>query len=456
MVLAWVPTVLGQGQVGPDQTSGQPEGDPGILEPARAEESESLETSTPKSVPAPDAAGPPEAVIWLKDGQRVTGHLVRKTDQGVTLRLGTVEVEYPSARIAQFEVLPSVEERFRAQRMLVPDEDVDQRIALARWAYQRQRLDLAITELESILKADAGQPQAKELLSLARLQQRIDAKAKQRSKPAPTIPQAPALEKSVPEPVALLSPEQINLMKVYEVDLRNPPRMNVSRATVTKILRSYGDSPLIPLTQEGREALYRLSPAEILDLLFQLRARELYGEVQVLDQPASLKQFREQVHGSWLMNRCATPMCHGGSEAGRFRLAMRRPNAEETFFTNFLILERYRLEDGRVLIDYDDPDRSPLMHLGLQRDLSLAPHPAVPIRDGKGDRWKPVFDDVDDDSFVRASKWIRAMYRPRPEYPFDVPTVPKESAEAGGQSGAKSGAGREVAPPAAPASTGPR
>lgn len=370
------------------------------------------EASTPADLP--------EAVLWLRDGQRVTGLLVSRSEQVVVLKLGSTDFEYPMANVIQFEVLPPVEERYRAQRSLVPDDDYEQRVALAKWAYQRRRLDLAIAELESILQTDSSNTSAKDLLALAKIQQRIEARAK--AKADESRDTRPPTKVAVPgEGVPLLTQEQVNLMKVYEVDLTAPPRMNVRRSTITKMLRAYGDSPLIPFTQEGREALYRRTPAEILDLLFQLRARELYAEVEIQEQPASMKMFREQVHSAWLLNRCATAGCHGGPEGGRLQLATRRPNAEETYFTNFLILERFRTADGQALIDYDDPERSPLLHLGLARELSLTPHPVVPVRDGKGDRWKPVFHDADDEGFERALRWIRSMYRPRPEYPFEDP-----------------------------------
>ena len=44
-------------------------------------------------------------------------------------------------------------------------------------------------------------------------------------------------------------------------------------------------------------------------------------------------------------------------------LASKRPSAEATVYTNFLILERYRLPDGTPMISYEEPARSPLLNL---------------------------------------------------------------------------------------------
>src|SRR5690606_13117960 len=126
----------------------------------------------------------------------------------------------------------------------------------------------------------------------------------------------------------------------YEIDTNNPPRLLIDRDTITQLMSEHAGSSLIPSTREGREAMYRKRPAEILDIMFRLQARNLYGKVQVLDHPESFRRFRENVHRGWFMNNCATTRCHGGTEAGRLWLHNRRPNSDETVYTNFLILDR--------------------------------------------------------------------------------------------------------------------
>src|SRR5690606_2370495 len=68
----------------------------------------------------------------------------------------------------------------------------------------------------------------------------------------------------------LLTPEQIALMKVYEVDLKKSPRIVIRRETIDRLLDQYRSHPLTPVTQEGREAIYRWTPREILDLMFRV------------------------------------------------------------------------------------------------------------------------------------------------------------------------------------------
>jgi hypothetical protein len=163
-----------------------------------------------------------------------------------------------------------------------------------------------------------------------------------------------------------------------------------------------------------------------LDLMFRVQARELYGDVRVLEDPAVMETFRKQVHGRWLATACATATCHGGQEAGRLMLAGDRPNHETTVYTNFLILERFRLADGSPLIDHDRPERSPLLQAGLMRSEAEWEHPEVPPTRGRRG-WRPIFRDQEDPRYQDAVAWIRSLYRPRPDYPIDYELPTPES-----------------------------
>jgi hypothetical protein len=125
-----------------------------------------------------------------------------------------------------------------------------------------------------------------------------------------------------------------------------------------------------------------------------------------------MKLFRDHVHAAWLVNNCATTRCHGGSAAGRLQLSNWRATSEESVYTNFLILERFKTEDGDSLINYEEAERSVLLQMGLPREDARTPHPAVP-------GWSPVFRTRENRRFKQALEWIGAMYRPRPDYPIE-------------------------------------
>ena len=225
----------------------------------------------------------------------------------------------------------------------------------------------------------------------------------------------------------LLSDEQINLIRVFEVDLKDPPRMIIPRAAVEQFMTKYAGQLVqgrgqVPTTPEGREQFLRQKPAEILAWFFDLRAREFYERVEVQENPRGMRQFIDDVHRTWLINACSTTKCHGGEEAGRLFLYTRKPNNARSAYTNFLILDRFRTTEGGGLIDYAEPGRSPLLHMGLPRNKALFKHPEV---GGLGRVWKPTFDSEDDPKFRAAVSWIQSMYENRSGYPIEyTPPVP--------------------------------
>jgi hypothetical protein len=221
-----------------------------------------------------------------------------------------------------------------------------------------------------------------------------------------------------PKDFPLLSEVELQLIKVFETNFDEHPRLIIPRAVTQKLLDTYAKSPLVPITREGRDAILRQSPAEILDLMFKLQAREFYSQVEVLDQPRSFIAFRDQVCRTWLVNSCATTACHGGTEAGRFVLYNAKPNSERTVYTNFLILTRYRLADGTPLLDFEEPEASALLQFGLPRERSRHPHPVVLRGVNEHDAFKPFFRNTDDVAYTAAVDWIKSLYKPRPEYPI--------------------------------------
>ena len=364
-----------------------------------------------------------EAVVVLKDGQRFSGFLVGRQQDRTVLRIAGIDTPIKNTLIDRVEVLPPVEERYKEMRSVIDDTDVERLLLLAEWLRVRGQWDLALHELDQVLAVSPGHPDAERLRTLVASQRDLALR------PRPDRPKAEQPQFAPQEPQAdfpLLSPEEINLIKVYEVDLKNPPRLVIPRETIDQLLQMYKGDRRVPQTPEEQAMLYRASPTRVLDLMFRLRARELYGQVHVVDQPRSMRLFRDDVHRTWILNSCATARCHGGAEAGRLQLFTKRPNTEPTVYTNFIILDRYRLADGKSLINYEEPASSPLLQMGLPREQSTYPHPVIPSAEGRGDLWRPFFRNKDDLRFTQAVEWIKSMYQPRPEYPIEYrPPTPE-------------------------------
>lgn len=414
----------------PPPSPAQPNPAPPSAQPGTESQEKKAEQPPPKLPPEP---APPltnsegrEVIVTLKDGQRYTGIMVHQDEDNLVLKIAGINTTVPMGRVDRVNVLPPVLDRYRAMRAAIDDNDAERLVLLAEWLRARGQWDTALAELDHVLQIQPDNGEAKRLKLLVQSQKRL---ADNAGKAKPTArPSKPAAEEEQrPDgPFPLLSTQDVELIKVYEVDLADPPRLVIPHDTVRQLIEQHASDPLIPSTAEGREALYRQSPARILDLMFRLQARNLYSQVRVIDEPRSMRLFRDDVHRAWLINSCATTRCHGGAEAGRLMLNNQLGGTDQVVYSNFLILDRFRLPDGKPLIDYEDPASSPLLQMGLPRSVSRFPHPAVAASDGRGDLWRPVFKSADDKRFKEAVDWMKAMYRPRPDYPVQyTPPTPQ-------------------------------
>jgi hypothetical protein len=388
--------------------------------------------------------------LILTDRRRITGRLIEANTQRVLLEVGGVPTSFPVEQVEAIRQVPSVQDRYEELRKAIGDADAEGMLRLAEWCRARGRLDLAKAQVERALKLEPFNPQGKELQTIILAQIDIE-----RRKPAPKAPPKPPADQASkenpaqpasspagkpaaggfdPEDFPVLSADEVNLIRVYEVDLKDPPPIIIRRETVERFLETYGGNVVagkgtVPAGGEARERFFRLKPVEQLDWFFALRARELYGEVDVMDDPKAMKTWRERINSGWLTNSCATSRCHGGDDAGRLMLTNRRSASDTAAYTNFLIVERFKTKTGLPLIDYKEPARSPLLQAGLPVDqATVFKHPEVA---GMGRRWTPLFDSPMDPRYRQAVDWIRSMFPNRAEYPVDyVPPQPPGVSEA--------------------------
>lgn len=371
-----------------------------------------------------------DVILVYRGGARIEAMLVGVTEEQVVLDVAGVEVRVDRGDVVDLIRLPPVEERFRQRRAMLDEDAVEARLNLAQWGMERGLYAEALREVEGVLEVQPREGRAirmlnelRALIELRAQQARRDAARAARGDPPEeekrSEPDVPVRVQRRIVDFPLLSEEQINLIKVYEVDLRNPPRIRIERETVEELLRRYAGHAILPTTAAGRRAFLDKDPVEILDVMFRLRARELYPEVEVVGNPESMERFRKWVNAGWLVSACATPRCHGGAEAGRLILYNRDRASDVSAYTNFLILDRYRTETGEELIDYEEPSRSLLLEMGLLREESVLPHPDV-------EGWRPVFPSRRAINFERAVEWIESMFEPRPAYPIEYePPTPK-------------------------------
>ncbi len=398
------------------------------------------QTPPPSSAPAPPAVTPveqppeksaarpaapavqddderTELVVHLKDGRRFTGPVVRENADEVVIAIAGIPQSFPTAEVERLETLKPVMERYRELHEAVGN-DPDQIVNLAEWLRQRGKYELALTEIQRSLALDKTHGPSLKMKHLLEEQIILKSKSVKRAS-EPAEPATPVRAKPIrATDFPLLSPSDVQLMKVFETNLDEKPRVLIDRKTVAKMLEKYADHPLVPITREGREALLRQPALDTLDLMFKIQARDFYPDVEVLDQPRAFVTLRDYISRTWLINSCSTTLCHGGADAGRLALYNHNPNSERTVYTNFYILSKFRLANGTPLINWDEPEKSPLVQMGLPRGKSRSPHPEVPHRVSSHDTFKPTFQTTDDPQFKQAVEWLKSLYRPRPEYPI--------------------------------------
>lgn len=366
------------------------------------------EARSPEVEPVP--GDPVEVLLRARESMR--GTFLRRTPDTVTVRIGGVETTWPMRSVERVLVLIPARERAAMMRSQIDDRDLTTRTRLAEWMRMEGLFDEAAEELRGVLALEPAHGRAARLLEVVEslIAARDALRRPAEASPARVRPEAGA--EPARDAMRVLSDEQINLLRVYEIDLTNPPPMRIEPETVTRLMEVYAESPYIPSTARGREEFLQLPEWKILDIMFRLRAREFYDDVRVLGSPETFERFRDDVQTRWLVNACATNRCHGGAEAGRFRLVNERIGGDAAVYTNFLIVNRFVTSDGRPLVNEVDPESSALFDMALPIMEAAVGHPDV-----RG--WRPVFRSRRDRGFRAGVEWVESLYRPRPDYPIE-------------------------------------
>ncbi|MFO0875544.1 MAG: hypothetical protein U0575_16485, partial [Phycisphaerales bacterium] len=390
-----------------------------------------------------------KGTVMLADGELRRGVIIEDGYDEVVMEIEGIRTKFPRSAVDNVHLEPTFEQAYKRLADEIAPNDFTRRVELARWLIEQRRYDIAQRELADITSA-TDNPEAERLFKQVNAQLLLggarsteggatdvgDGPASAASRAGGTAA-GPAHRASGPVdqrdllPSRLLTKEDVNIIRVYELDLKDPPRMSVSPATIRAMIEGYAASDLIPASSQERTALFRLDPVQLVSLMFRLKARDLYPDIEVQSEPPHLNLFRQRVHNAWLIPSCATSRCHGGVDAGRFFLHNRNYKDERVRYTNLVILDQLQLDGrggARRLIDYDDPMMSLIVQYGLPRTEARFPHPDVP-------GWRPVFTESNRKLLDDTLKWIRSMFRPRPKYPIEyeppVLTVP-DRRDAGG------------------------
>ena len=355
-----------------------------------------------------------EAVVTTHDGRQIKGQFVMEDDFDIVLSISSIRTSIPRSQVKQVQYLETALEQYRKRRADLDDSDVEGRFRLALELYQQHEFALVMREL-----ADLGESVSENarIGALRRLTaQRLEAHgpvlalAVQEDREAKPKPKPS--EKGKGKRRHLLTKEQINLLKIYEIDLEGEPNVNVPRATVDKLLEQYAEFDEIPKGVSAQNQFRRLPGWRKLQAMFQVQARPLYPEVTARQNPPAMMVFRSQVHQKYVVGFCGSLRCHGRSGgAGNLQILNDLRNKWEFVYTNFYILQLFDNDVGRM-IDRDQPEQSLLVQYGLAPQAAIKRHPEV-------QGWRREFRSDEDRRFRKIVDWIGQLWKPAPQYGID-------------------------------------
>ncbi len=348
-------------------------------------------------------------VVILNNGQKRVGVIIEDTFEHVIVTIDGIRTKLVRKAVDYVILRPTFDQQYENYRSAA--RTPQQRFQLCQWLVEEHRYELAAEELASLTR-EHPDPDSIQLLNIVKAQLALTRRDPTPQAVEPADDGDGADDDKPMLPAQILSHKDVNLMRVYEIDFDRPPQVAVDPATIRTMIELYGTSSVIPASERDRRALYRADSIEIVEVLFTLKARNLYPDINVITEPFTLNLFRRRVHNAWLLNTCATARCHGGVDAGRFFLHRRRYKDERVRYTNLLILERLELDPQWPLINYDEPMMSLIVQYGLPRHLARQPHPDV-------SGWKPVFGRGGQRMLRDTVTWIESMMQPRPDYPVD-------------------------------------
>jgi hypothetical protein len=359
------------------------------------------------------------AVVTTADGRQLEGEVLSDNDEGVTLEIAGIRTPIARDQVKDVQYKASVEDEFKTRRAAIKDDDATARYELAYWLYQQKRYDLAAQELADMAKRFPDDEQVRLLARAVEREQRMLDEQREAAAPKPTPTPAPAPGATTVRPApnstnagdARLTKEDINLIRVYDVDLGSVRALNVPHGVLNDFIDKYSAEDQSLRGKDNQNALRRASETTKLAKIFERRAREFYPLVTVSDDPPQLRLFKQSVHTPYVLNYCGTANCHGSDAApGGYYVFRQNPREDRTIYSNFLTL--YRTETGNgYLVDVERPEDSLLLHYGMRPEQAGVVHPQVT-------GWKPQILSTDDVTYRSILAWIRSYRGIRQKYPI--------------------------------------
>jgi len=222
-----------------------------------------------------------QVVVTTKDGSEYKGELVADDDKGVKLRISGIVTIIASENIRDVKSVLTPAEQYRQERAKIDNDDLEGRYKLASWLFSNKEYTLAQKELADMVKRfpkDGRVIQLRKLVDarIKLLTEKQQKQPKPAEKPTKATAQPQGADSQSPagrkDPLDdRLTKEQINLIRVYEIDLnqRRAPRIVIPRDVITEFLAKYANEDDQLRGLRAQRAFKGASAARQLDKIFE-------------------------------------------------------------------------------------------------------------------------------------------------------------------------------------------
>jgi hypothetical protein len=377
-----------------------------------------------------------QGMVKTKDGQTITGDIDADTsDTQVIITVHNVQTVVDKTNVDSITYSDSADAEYQTRLGKLEPTDIPGRMALAQWAFDLQRYDLAHDACQQALAIDPHNSQAISFEDTIQQQMILEHRQADTSGGAPAGGAAnggatPAGAANQSPATALnLSPKyltanQINIMRQDELT-QGDKQVRISFND--DVRRKF-------ITSTGAEAatFFAQSPVDQALAILAHGTDKMIPDVRVLNDPISLAVYRQKIQ-PMILSGCAASGCHGGGGGGN--LFIYSNNSEAASYTNFYILQNFSKSvtlSGqyaapapvmRQMIDRTSPDQSLLVQYSLPASAATIPHPPAGNYHG-------IFQDINDPRCQAMMMWMtQTLVNPAPNYGFKFELPPHTNAK---------------------------
>ncbi|MEM9019183.1 MAG: hypothetical protein AAGC44_01360 [Planctomycetota bacterium] len=198
----------------------------------------------------------------------------------------------------------------------------------------------------------------------------------------------------------LLNEDQVNHIKIYEVDLSTRPRITIEDEVLEEFLREFASNDNVPKGRADQREFMRAEGYVQLAKFFEVRARDYYGKALMRGEPDSMRAWH-RIHDGYIAEYFRPFFAVGQVEELALFERTRDRTRDRVSYTNFYILTQIRV-GGVPMIDRDRPEESLILQWGLPREDAKFPAPEVP-------NWEPYFRNTEDQRYQLVVEWIKTL-----------------------------------------------